>query len=322
MTTWTGNRYWFSGDGRHAVAYRDANGVALTLGEPIGPEEGALEAAREFALHCDDVGLTPAFYAVSGSFAASLSTGRPWPSVTIGEDTLLDPATFVMTGKRWQDVRSSVHRADRAGVRAVWTSWAECSVAVKSQIVAISEEWVAERRLPELGFTLGGVEELLDPEVRLMLAIGPEERVEAATSWLPTWRDGEQIGLTLDLMRRRPGGMNGVIEFLIAAVMGAAQQRGLEFVSLSAAPLALSEEEQQSEALLARTLATLARILEPAYGFRSLASFKEKFQPRLVPLVLAYPDAIALPAIGVAVARAYLPDVSMPDLLRLAGALR
>jgi lysylphosphatidylglycerol synthetase-like protein (DUF2156 family) len=303
------------------VAYRDANGVALTLGEPIGPEEGALEAARAFALHCDDVGLTPAFYAVGASFAEALSTGRPWPSVVIGEDTLLDPATFVMTGKRWQDVRSSVNRADRAGVRAVWTSWAECSVAVKSQIVGISEDWIAERRLPELGFTLGGVEQLLDPEVRLMLALGPGEHVEAATSWLPTWRDGEQIGLTLDFMRRRPGGMNGVIEFLIAAVMGAAQQRGLEFVSLSAAPLALSEEEQ-SDDLLARTLATLARILEPAYGFRSLASFKEKFQPRLVPLVLAYPDAIALPAIGVAVARAYLPDVSMPDLLRLAGALR
>jgi lysylphosphatidylglycerol synthetase-like protein (DUF2156 family) len=194
-------------------------------------------------------------------------------------------------------------------------------VPVKSQIVAISEEWVAERRLPELGFTLGGVEELLDPEVRLMLAIGPEERVEAATSWLPTWDDGEQVGWTLDLMRRRPGGMNGVVEFLIAAVLGAAQQRGLRFVSLSAAPLALSEADQ-SETPLARILAVLARVLEPAYGFRTLASFKEKFQPRLEPLVLAYPDAIALPAIGAAIARAYLPDVSLPDLVRLAGALR
>ena len=51
----------------------------------------------------------------------------------------------------------------------------------------------------------------------------------------------------------------------------------MEFVSLSAAPLALSGDEQ-SDSPLAGTLAALAQILEPAYGFRSLASFKEKFQ--------------------------------------------
>jgi phosphatidylglycerol lysyltransferase len=320
MSLWSGNRYWFSADGRHAVAYRDINGVALTVAEPIGPADGAVEAARAFALHCDDIGLTPAFYSVRPEFATALNAGSPWPAVEIAEDTLLDPGTFTMIGKRWQDVRSSVNRADRAGIRAVWTTWNECTVATKSQIVGISEEWVADRRLPELGFTLGGIEELLDPEVGLMLAVGPEERVEAVTSWLPSWRDGEPVGWTLDLMRRRPGGPNGMIEFLIAAVMGAAQQRGLEFVSLSAAPLVLSGD--QADTPLARTLEALARILEPAYGFRSLASFKEKFQPRLEPLVLAYPDALALPAIGVAIARAYLPDVSLPELVRLAGALR
>ena len=90
----------------------------------------------------------------------------------IGEDTVLHPASFSMKGKRWQDVRSSINRADRAGVSASWTSWDECSLPIRSQITAISEAWVAERRLPELGFTLGGLDELRDPEVRLMLAVG------------------------------------------------------------------------------------------------------------------------------------------------------
>jgi lysylphosphatidylglycerol synthetase-like protein (DUF2156 family) len=321
MTTWPGNRYWFSADGGNGVAYREENGVAISLGEPIGARGGALGAARAFAVFCDDAGLTPVFYAVHPVFAEALGEGRRWPAVVIAEDTVLDPAVFRMTGKRWQDVRSSFNRADRAGVRAVWTDWGQCSLPQRSQIAAISEEWVAERDLPELGFTLGGLAQLRDPEVRLMLAIGPDDRVEAVTSWLPTWREGELIGWTLEFMRRRPQGMNGVMEFLIASVALAAQQRGLEFVSLSAAPLAFSSGEDP-EAPLEKALAALARILEPAYGFTSLASFKEKFDPRLQPLVLAYPDAIALPAIGVAVARAYLPDLSLPDFVRLAGALR
>jgi lysylphosphatidylglycerol synthetase-like protein (DUF2156 family) len=239
----------------------------------------------------------------------------------IGEDTVLHPASFSLKGKRWQDVRSSINRAERAGVHAVWTTWEQCPRPIRSQIAAISEEWVAERRLPELGFTLGGLPELRDPEVRLLLAVGPDDRVEAATSWLPTYRDGAVVGWTLDFMRRRPDGMNGVMEFLIASMALRCRDEGIEWVSLSVAPLAVSAEEGEPDALPA-ALGALARILEPAYGFRSLAAFKDKFQPTLQPLVLAYPDAIALPGIGVAIARAYLPDVSLPDLARLAGALR
>lgn len=320
MATWPGTRTWFSPDGRHAVAYRENSGVAIALGEPIGPPGGAAEAARAFAVDCDDRGVTPAFYAVRPEFAGRLGTRR-WHSVVIGEDTVLHPSTFSLTGKRWQDVRSSFNRAERQGIRAEWTDWERCSLATRTQIEAISEEWVAEKRLPELGFTIGGVDELRDRDVKLMLAIGPEERVEAVTSWLPTWRDGEVVGLTLDFMRRRSKSMNGVVEFLIASVTIAARDRGIEFVSLSAAPLATGIEEDEATRL-DRLLSTLARILEPAYGFKSLAAFKEKFQPTLEPLVMAYPDALALPGISVALTREYLPGLSVQKIVRLVGALR
>ena len=36
MTTWTGNRYWFTADGARVVAYRVIGGVALTTGDPVG----------------------------------------------------------------------------------------------------------------------------------------------------------------------------------------------------------------------------------------------------------------------------------------------
>jgi phosphatidylglycerol lysyltransferase len=318
MALWRGNRYWFAHDGMHAVAFREVNGVAITVGEPVGPEDGRLTAAGEFALFCDDAGLTPVFYAVRQAFADALGEdGRPWPSLVIGEDTVIDPRSFSMKGKRWQDVRSSINRADRAGVTAVRTDWEHCSLGLRSQITAISEEWVADRRLPELEFTLGGIEELKDPEVRLLLAVGPDDRVEGVTSWLPTYRDGVVVGWTLEFMRRRTAGMNGVMEFLIASMALQLRNEGAEFLSLSVAPLAASGEGE-----LPRALGALARILEPAYGFRSLAAFKDKFQPELRPVVLAFPDPIALPGIGIAIARAYLPDMSLPDVARLAGALR
>jgi lysylphosphatidylglycerol synthetase-like protein (DUF2156 family) len=58
-------------------------------------------------------------------------------------------------------------------------------------------------------------------------------------------------------------------------------------------------------------------VLEPAYGFRTLLTFKKKFQPEFVPLVMAFPDPVQLPAIGTALGRAYLPDLSVGAVVRL-----
>ena len=66
----------------------------------------------------------------------------------------------------------------------------------------------------------------------------------------------------------------------------------------------------------------VGRQLEPVYGFRSLLRFKAKFDPAYRPLYLLYPDPAALPAIGTAIARAYLPDPSLATLLKAGGSLR
>ncbi|WP_375388250.1 bifunctional lysylphosphatidylglycerol flippase/synthetase MprF [uncultured Amnibacterium sp.] len=320
MATWPENSTWFSDDGQHAVAYREVGGVALALCEPIGRPDGALPAARAFTVACDDRGLTPVFYAVPAGFARALADDRQWSTVVIGEDTLIDPATVTLTGKRWQDVRSSINRAARLGIRTTWLTWAECTTAQRGQIVALSELWVADRGLPELGFTLGGLDELRDPAVRLMLAVDADGQVLAVTSWLPTWREGTEVRWTLDFMRRAPDGMNGLMEFLIAAVLQLAQERGVEVVSLSASPLSLSAAD--GDGPLERLLEVLSRVLEPAYGFTSLASFKAKFQPALQPLVLAYPDPVALPSTGLALTRAYLPHLTARAAVRLVSAFR
>jgi phosphatidylglycerol lysyltransferase len=57
--------------------------------------------------------------------------------------------------------------------------------------------------------------------------------------------------------------------------------------------------------------------MEPHYGFRSLHAFKSKFSPRYEPLFLAYRDEVDLARIGIALTRAYLPDASLRDLVRI-----
>ena len=317
MTTWHGNAYWFAEDGRAAVAFRRNGRVAVTVGGPFGWPDARADAMTAFARWCDDNGWTAVFYGI-GVEAAGTLTEQGWSTLPVAEDADLDPRTWTTSGKKKQDVRTSVNKAKREGITATWSSWQQLPSSTTRQIEAISEEWVAERELPEMGFTLGGVDEMRNPAVRTLVAQDEAGTVLAVTSWLPSHREGRVVGWTLDVMRRTGAAPNGVMEFLVASAADRMREDGIERLSLSAAPLAQASDTAPANEGVQDLLDLVGGVLEPVYGFRSLLKFKLKFGPELHPLVLAYPDPVALPAIGIAVVRAYLPDLSLRQAVALA----
>ena len=324
MGLWEGNSYWFSSDGTGYVRYRVLAGIALTTGDPISPVSDRQRVLHEFSEHCAVMGWTPCLYSVTPAVrdaAASLS----WQGVQIAEETVLDLGTLAFSGKKFQDIRTALNKAARQGVHTEWVRYPSAPLSIIDQIRSISEEWVADKKLPEMRFTLGGLEELNDPEVRCLLVIDSDQTVHAVASWLPAYTGGEISGWTLDFMRRRSTGFKNSIEVLIAQAALEFQSEGYSTVSLSGAPLAKSTDGQREgkengteTGSLDRVLDWLGRTLEPVYGFRSLFAFKAKFHPRYIPLYMCYQDPAALPAIGQAIAKAYVPDASVSDFLHLA----
>lgn len=323
MATWPGNQAWIAADGEAGFAYRTGGGVALTLGDPATTPDQVGAAVDDFAAFAADSGLIPALYSVHAPVMEA-ARSRGWTVLQVAEEAMLDLEGLAFRGKAFQDVRTALNHARREGITAQWTSWPTAPAGLRDQIRAISQEWAADKPLPEMGFTLGGLAELDDADTRLLLAVDTEGTVHAVTSWLPVYRDGEVIGLTLDVMRRRCGGWRPAIEYLIARAVQDAQAEGMELLSLSGAPLARSADAPCPGAAAARldpALDRMARLLEPAYGFASLHAFKQKFQPRAVPMYLAVPEAIDLPAVGLAIAHAYVPGLTPTQAARFARVL-
>ena len=211
-----------------------------------------------------------------------------------------------------------MNKATKQDISMRMVSLADESFAVRTQVRAISEEWVGDKGLPEMGFTLGSVEEAMDPAVRVALAVDPTGNVHGVLSWLPVYAPGGDVdGWTLDIMRRRTDGFGPVVEYLIASSAVAFKDEGAQFISLSGAPLARTGDFDAEP--LDKLLDTLGAALEPYYGFRSLHTFKKKFNPRYEPVYLAFRDESDLPRIGVAISRAYLPDATTGQLVRLAA---
>ncbi|MFS0735367.1 DUF2156 domain-containing protein [Microbacterium sp. 1P10UB] len=322
MATWPGNTYWFAPDRDAGFAFRVRGSIAVTLGGAFGPDASEPAVVTEFVEFCGAHGWTPVFYSVTDPEAPAFAQ-LGWQRLPVAEEATLVPAEWSLSGKRRQDIRTATNRAARENLTARWTSWPELAFAEHAQIRDISEAWVAEKSLPEMEFTLGGADELTDPDVRIMLAIDVQGRIQAVTSWLPLYgQDGVVDGYTLDFMRRRSDAMNGVMEFVIGSVATRMKEQGLKRMSLSGSPLASVPHDHGDSAVLERLLARLGELIEPGYGFRSLLSFKRKFQPRFDPLWLLYPDAAILPAAAVAIARSYLPNLTLTAAVRMVGTLR
>ncbi|AZZ49360.1 DUF2156 domain-containing protein [Rathayibacter rathayi] len=319
--TWAGNAHWICADGTGGVAYRVIGAVAITLSDPACAPERRAAIVAEFVRFCDERSWTPVFYSVHDE-VLPIFDDLGWSRLSVGEETIIELSSFELTGKQWQKVRYPLNRGIKLGIEAQWTSWPALSLGMANQIIDLSERWVAEKALPEMGFTLGGIDEVRDPDVALLLAVGPDGVLQGVTSWLPVHREGRIVGWTLDFMRRSDDAMPGIMEFLIASAALRVKEEGAEFLSLSGAPLATAPIQEGQEApdptVLSRLLEFLSRTLEPAYGFTSLFRFKAKFHPRYAGLWMTYPDALQLPRIGAALGRAYLPDLSAAQALAFA----
>ncbi len=317
MATWPGNRLWQDPVSGAIVAYRAVGGIALTLSSPFGaPRANMMGVVTRFHQFADTQGLQAIWYSVDASEFTPVTEDLGWQSIEVAQESVVNVQEWKTVGKAWQDVRSAISRAKREEISATWTAWSELTVGAYAQIVELSQDWVSDHPLPEMGFTLGGLDQLHDPDVRLMVATDPQGRVEGVLSWLPTWRDGTVVGWTLDFMRRRSDSMPGLMEFLIARSAMHMKDAGIEFMSLSGAPLAGNGSDDGPSAPLNDLLTFLSRTLEPVYGFQSLHRFKQKFQPDVRSWVMVFPSVLDLPAIGLAVTKSYLPNLSVVETAR------
>jgi phosphatidylglycerol lysyltransferase len=306
MTTWSGNSYARTTHG--IVAYQKRAGVAIALADPLGPESSRAESVAEFIGMVERAGLIPCFF--SASDATKDAVPPTWRNLVVADDTIVDLPGLEFTGKAWSAVRTSINRAVREDVTFRMTRLADESWGVQQQLRAISEMWVGDKGLPEMGFTLGTLDEAMDPEVRLALAVSAEGDVDGFLSWLPVYGgDGEVRGWTLDLMRRRDGGFGPVMEFLIGSSAKHFSEEGAEVMSLSGAPLA--HDYPPDAGAIASLSDWLANMLEPVYGFGSLHRFKEKFHPRYETMHLLFRDESDLTRIGAGLTRAFLPDATL-----------
>jgi lysylphosphatidylglycerol synthetase-like protein (DUF2156 family) len=264
--------YVFSPRGDAAIGYRVRFGVALAGGDPVGSDPAAAIAA--FALLCAEHGWRPA---VLGNDAAA--TGDLWRAagvrraVEIGDEAVLDVASFSASGRAMRNVRQAARRAENAGVRV---EIGPLDPLLLPALDGVLRDWLRGRS--ERGFAMN-LDALLTPRADVLLAVARNAGGEPVAFARFAVAAGGRI-LTLDVAPRRRDAPNGVVESMILSMVAHARAHDASEVTLNFAGM---RRVYGGVSIGARVLQVPLHALDRWIELRSLYLFTEKFHPRWRP---------------------------------------
>jgi lysylphosphatidylglycerol synthetase-like protein (DUF2156 family) len=278
---------------RGLVGYATRGSVALACGDPLAPEEDFMAAVREYLAFCQKNGWTPCIYeGAEDRLFVYHSLGLR--SFKIAEEALLDLKEFSLAGGKRANLRAMVNKVLKCGMRVrAYDRKTAPDPAMDEQLEAISQEWLAEKALGEMGFTLGRFSLEALEGIPVFAAI-VADRVLAFCSWLP-YQNGQAV--VLDLMRKRKEAVSGTMDLLLAHSLLQLQSAGIAQASLANAPLANVTEPRGP---LEKGVALLFEHMNAFYGYKNLFQFKKKFAPRWEGRYLVYPTGADLPRVAYA----------------------
>ncbi len=279
------------------VAFVPLRGVALALGDPIGPPDRAAEAIRRFTEHATHLGWQPAFYQTLPDYLEHYSRNG-LESVCIGSEAIVSTPDFSLEGGPGKPLRTQLNRMQRLQHTARVVE-APFDDRLLPELRLISDSWLSGRQASEMGFAVGRFDE--DYVRESLIAVARDAR-GGATAFLTAIAEARQPELAVDLMRRRLDAEPGTMELLLVTLIAWAREHGFSHVNLGLSALAGSA--QSPEVLLERGLHFFYDHLDQFYNFKGLHSFKEKFHPQWSPRYLVYPGGSTLPAVFAALVQA------------------
>jgi len=273
------------------VMYAIHDSSWIAMGDPVGGSESARrELVWRFRELAEHAGGRAAFYQVSDEHLPWFAEAG-FALLKLGEEALVDLASFTLEGNARKHLRASVHRLEREGVGFQVLSPSEVRANL-FRLKDISDAWLGERAACEKGFSLGFFEPdcLAGAEV---VVIAQGDRWLAFANLLLGAPGSE---LSIDLMRHVPEAPNGVMDFLFVRLFQLGQERGYRWFALGMTPLA--GLESRTGAPVWNHLGDLVfRHGERFYNFQGLRQYKAKFDPVWRARYLATPGGLALPTV-------------------------
>ena len=288
----------FAPNGRAAITYRVEVGVCLASGDPIGDPRSWAQAIAAWRELCQQYGWTPGVMGASSTGAQAFRESG-LNALQLGDEAILYPDRFHLSGADMRAVRQAVTRARRAGLTVRMRRHRELSAPEMAEVIRRADTWRDTETERGFSMALGRLGDPADGDCLLVEALESESGAVVGMLSLVPWGSS---GLSLDLMRRSPQSPNGTVELMVSELLGGADTVGVTRVSLNFAMFrsAFEQGAQLGAGPVARLWRKLLVFFSRWWQLETLYRSNMKYQPQWVPRYACYDDARLIPRVGVA----------------------
>jgi len=290
----------FAPNGRAAITYRVEVGVCLASGDPVGDPKAWPQAIGEWLALCQTYGWAPGVMGAS-STAAQAFRESGLNALQLGDEAILYPDAFRLSGPDMRAVRQAVTRARRAGATVRIRRHRDIDSEEMARVIARAEAWRDTQSERGFSMALGRLGDPADGDCLLVEAVqnaAGKDEVVAMLSLVP-WGNN---GASLDLMRRSPRSPNGTIELMVSELCMQSEDIGVTRISLNFAMFrsAFEQGAQLGAGPVARLWRGLLVFFSRWWQLETLYRSNMKYQPEWVPRYACYEDARLVPRVGIA----------------------
>ncbi len=291
----------FAPNGRAAITYRVEVGVCLASGDPLGDPRAWPAAIGAWLTLCQSYGWAPGVMGASAT-AAQAFREAGLNALELGDEAILYPDRFRLSGPDMKPVRQAVTRARRAGLTVRIRRHRDLLPEEMATATQRAEDWRDTETERGFSMALGRLGDPADGDCMLVEAIqenGGEQDVVVAMLSLVPWGTN---GASLDLMRRSPQSPNGTNELMVSELCLQGENIGINRISLNFAMFrsAFEEGAQLGAGPIARLWRTLLVFFSRWWQLETLYRSNMKYMPEWVPRFACYEDARLVPRVGIA----------------------
>jgi lysyl-tRNA synthetase, class II len=291
----------FADNARAAITYRVEVGVCLASGDPVGDPRAWPQAIDAWLCLCQTYGWAP------GVMGASLEGAEAFRAaglnaLQLGDEAILYPDRFRLSGRGMRAIRQAVTRARRAGLTVRIRRHRDIPADEMAKVIARADAWRDTETERGFSMALGRLGDTADGDCVLVEAIrGPDDQDDEVVAMLSLVPWGN-TGVSLDLMRRSPNSPNGTIELMISELSMQAERFGITRISLNFAMFrsAFEEGARLGAGPIARLWRAFLVFFSRWWQLETLYRSNMKYQPQWVPRYACYVDARLIPRVGVA----------------------
>jgi len=281
--------YLFSQTADAAIAYKVANRVALSAGDPFGNPRSFKSVVSDFQAFCESHSFDMAFVHITDQHKKLYET-HGLKLQKIGEEAIVDLKKYTeltSKNKKWRHVQN---KFEKLGYTFELRQPPFSSTLIK-ELERISDSWLKVPGRTERGFVMGYFDADYVGSCDLGILRNEEQQIVSFVNIVQSYDPTEA---NMDMFRQRANSPTNMNDYMMSKTLSACHELGYSHFNLGLCPLVgLDSIEEKSK--VSTALRLVYNFGGKLYSFKGLYQFKSKFEPAWRDRFIAYnPDPLTL----------------------------